>query len=144
MCESEREAQGVNFYLGKVRTKPKAAAKTFRVGKGRSGWNVKKGEYHLDIEWYTEFADIVFEVHGTSDTQLLEMLIERPDGKTGQIQLDEVAPPPLLAGQGRGRRRSPAALSRKARYKLHADFEALLLDQNYTKYVDRAAHGSSA
>ena len=48
VAESEREAQGVSFYLGRVTMAPKLARTTFRVGSGRNGWNVKAGEFYLD------------------------------------------------------------------------------------------------
>lgn len=140
VCESEREAQGVDFYLGKVTAAPEKALRTFRVGEGRSGWNVRKGEHYLVVAWYKEVSEGLFEKEGFLDTQLLEMLIELPGGKTGMLRLEPL-PTATTARDGRGRRQTTV---RKQLYKLHPDDKGLLLDQNYTQYVDRAASGSSA
>lgn len=139
VCESEREAQGVDFYLGKVSEAPKQAENQIRVGEDRTGWNIKKDEYYLVIDWYKEVAEGIFEEEGVSDKQLLEMVIELPEGMTGSLSLETL--PTTTTARGRGRRRTT---NRKKLYKLKPEHKALLLDQNYTQYVDRAAPGSSA
>jgi len=139
VAESERIAQGVEFYLGKVKQAPQKATEETRVGSGRDGWNVKSGEYYLKVDWFLEIAENVFVDEKRQDTQLLEMVVHLDEGRTGQLRLEPIST--TTTKRGRGRRNA----MRQQHFRLHDKDLAAVLDANLYRYVDRAAApGSSA
>ena len=133
-AESERRAQNIKFYLGKVVVPPALADKRMRVGgSGRGGWNIKKDEWFLKLRWLKEIDEGVFVDEGYEENQLLEMVVQHSDGATLELQT-------LSTGDhGRPRRHQGPP-----KFELAAGSKAALDDANLTKYVDRAAPGSSA
>jgi hypothetical protein len=147
-ASSERDSQGVDFYLGKVVVAPvthRGAA--LRIGRGRTGWNVTEGDVHLKVRWFKQVRTGVFQDENLEDTQLLEMAIRVASDE--KIILEE-----LTLGARPSRRASSrlchsqpsrGALSQPpAEYKLTDRSDALIHDENLTLFVDRAAPGSSA
>ncbi|KAH8075006.1 alpha-ketoglutarate-dependent dioxygenase alkB-like protein [Aureococcus anophagefferens] len=81
ISQSERDAQGVDFYLAKVVVPPARADNQRRVnGSGRDGWNIKKGEFCLTVRWFDLKPCGYYEDYGSQDEQLLEMVIAVGDG----------------------------------------------------------------
>jgi hypothetical protein len=147
-ARSERDSQGVDFYLGKVVVVPvthRGAA--LQIGRGRSRWNVKEGDVHLKVGWFKEVRSGVFQDENHEDIQLLEMAIRVAEDE--KIILD-----PLIPGARPSRRAlsrschsqsSRGALSESpAEFKLSDRSDELIHDENLTLFVDRAAPGSSA
>jgi hypothetical protein len=76
-ARSEREAQGVGFYLGKVLVAPTTAEETHRLGElgTRNAWNVKKGEWYLKVRWYSKVRPGIFQEQNHDFEKLLEMVV---------------------------------------------------------------------
>ncbi|KAK7232742.1 hypothetical protein SO694_00037156 [Aureococcus anophagefferens] len=129
ISQSERDAQGVDFYLAKVVVPPARADNQRRVnGSGRDGWNIKKGEFCLTVRWFDLKPCGYYEDYGSQDEQLLEMVIA---SATRALVLE----PAPRKGRARG---APA------QFQLAKASEAAIHNENLDKYVDRAAAGSSA
>ena len=130
ISQSERDAQGVDFYLAKVVVPPARADNQRRVnGSGRDGWNIKKGEFCLTVRWFDLKPCGYYEDYGFQDEQLLEMVIAVGDGAALVLE------PAPRKGRARG---APA------QFQLAKASEAAIHNENLDKYVDRAAAGSSA
>ncbi|EGB08082.1 hypothetical protein AURANDRAFT_64401 [Aureococcus anophagefferens] len=130
ISQSERDAQGVDFYLAKVVVPPARADNQRRVnGSGRDGWNIKKGEFCLTVRWFDLKPCGYYEDYGSQDEQLLEMVIAVGDGAALVLE------PAPRKGRARG---APA------QFQLAKASEAAIHNENLDKYVDRAAAGSSA
>jgi hypothetical protein len=147
-ARSERDSQGVDFYLGKVVVVPTTHyGAALRIGRGRTGWNVTDGDVHLKVRWFKEVRPGVFQDENHEDTQLLEMAIRV--AKDEKIILDKLSPGvrPSRRARPRSCQSQPSrdALSQPpAEYKLTERSDELIHDENLTLFVDRAAPGSSA
>jgi hypothetical protein len=126
-AESERKAQGIDFYLAKVIAAPTTATQLRVVGKGKTRWNIAKGELYLKVRWFKEARSGVFYDEAYEEEQLLEMVVQVAGAE--KLVLEKLS--------SRGPRTKP-------KYKLAERSADLICDENLTKYVDRAAHGSSA
>ncbi|KAH8061085.1 hypothetical protein JL722_4381 [Aureococcus anophagefferens] len=129
ISQSERDAQGVDFYLAKVVVPPARGQPTPGQRLGRDGWNIKKGEFCLTVRWFDLKPCGYYEDYGSQDEQLLEMVIAVGDGAALVLE------PAPRKGRARG---APA------QFQLAKASEAAIHNENLDKYVDRAAAGSSA
>ena len=137
VAESERRAQNVDFYFAKVLEAPRRATRTFRNGpEGRSGWNIKKGEFYLKVRWYKETRPGVLVDEEWEENQLLEMVV-CVGVRAATLELENATTTPST--RSRRRRGTPTPT-----FKLTDASKEALENQNITKYVDRAAPGSSA
>ncbi|KAH8064213.1 hypothetical protein JL721_8356 [Aureococcus anophagefferens] len=128
ISQSERDAQGVDFYLAKVVVPPARGQPASGQRLGRGGWNIKKGEFCLTVRWFDLKPCGYYEDYGSQDEQ-------RRDGHRGRRRRRASCSSPPLGRAGRG---APA------QFQLAKASEAAIHNENLDKRVDRAAAGSSA